>query len=88
MSNLRVEKAIYAYRQFIREHSAFRAYNVEFGQPDPPFEPFVEVPRDCALGAFLKKNPEYADFHSELLDVRDQPKFFFKEVLWNSTSSA
>jgi hypothetical protein len=85
---LLLQKARHAYRQFIRDLSAFRARNVSLVEADPPVEPFVEIQRNDALNAFLNMHPEFREFREQLMDVSsEQSKFFFIEVRWQSVTS-
>lgn len=78
-----LQNALHDYQQFIRGLSAFRARNVAVTDPDPPVEPFVEVPRLQAVDVFLTRHLEYDEFREQLLDVRSkQEKFYFIEDRW------
>ena len=75
-------QAQYAFREFIRELSAFKACHVAAGGRDPDnpdIEQSVEVPRNEALTVFLAKNPEFNKFRGQLLS---EDRFSFIAEEW------
>lgn len=80
---LRLKKAKHEYRQFLSDLSPSRGGMAAIGDPDPPVEADVAVPRNEAVKVFLQKRPEYNEFREQLLDVRnEQEEFFFSEDRW------
>ena len=75
-----LQRAEFAYAQFIRRFAAANADNTPlFGALDPAsFPDVVSVSRDVVLNRFLTENKEYQRFRRELAEFRraSQPTAF------------